>query len=56
MLDVGDLMEIIFTFIIFYCFKFSEGSQFILLVGVLFLRHCLRHLQIFVIQCLSVFV
>ena len=26
-LDVGDLTEIIFTFIIFYCFKFSEGSQ-----------------------------
>ena len=24
--DVGDLTEIIFTFIIFYCFKFSEGS------------------------------
>ena len=32
--DVGDLKEIIFTFIIFYCFKFSEGSQFVLLVGV----------------------
>ena len=32
--DVGDLTEIIFTFIIFYCFKFSEGSQFVLLVGV----------------------
>ena len=25
-LDVGDLTEIIFTFIIVYCFKFSEGS------------------------------
>ena len=24
--DVGDLTEIIFTFIIFYCFKLSEGS------------------------------
>ena len=33
--DVGDLMEIIFTSIIFYCFKFSEGSQFVLLVGVI---------------------
>ena len=32
--DVGDLTEIIFTFIIFLCFKFSEGSQFVLLVGV----------------------
>ena len=32
--DVGDLTEIIFTFIIFYCFKFSEGYQFVLLVGV----------------------
>ena len=34
MLDVGDLTEIIFTFIIFYRFKFSEGSMFVLLVGV----------------------
>ena len=33
-LDVGDLTEIIFTFIIFYCFKFLEGSQFVLLVGL----------------------
>ena len=33
--DVGDLMEIIFTSIIFYCSKFSEGSQFVLLVGVI---------------------
>ena len=32
--DVGDLTEIIFTFVIFYCFKFSKGSQFVLLVGV----------------------
>ena len=32
--DVGDLTETIFTFIIFYCFKFAEGSQFVLLVGV----------------------
>ena len=32
--DVGDLTEIIFTFTIFYCFTFSEGSQFVLLVGV----------------------
>ena len=55
--SVGDLTEIIFTFIIFYCFKCSEGSQFVLLVGVFFLRHdCLRHLTIFVILCLSVFV
>ena len=34
MSDVGDLTEIIFTFIIFYCFKFLEGSQFVVLVGV----------------------
>ena len=34
MSDVGDLTEIIFTFIIFYCFNFSEGSKFVLLVGV----------------------
>ena len=34
MSDVVDLTEIIFTFIIFYCFKFSEGSLFVLLVGV----------------------
>ena len=33
-LDVGDLTGIIFTFTIFYCFTFSEGSQFVLLVGV----------------------
>ena len=54
--DVGDLTEIIFTFITFYCFKFSEGSQFFLLVGVFSERHCLRQLTIFVIRCLSVFV
>ena len=32
--DVGDLTEIIFTFIIFYSFKFLEGCYFVLLVGV----------------------
>ena len=34
MSDVGDLTEIIFTFIIFYCFKFSEGSVLLVVLIV----------------------
>ena len=47
--DIGDLVEVIFAFVILYRFEFSVGSHFVVLVRIFSPRY-LSQLAIFVFR------